>query len=43
MTYVVMTDRAHMPENSLNALCYEELLDGQPDHFDWPEFDENTA
>ncbi len=43
MTYVVMTDRAHMPENSLNALCYEELLEGQPDQIDWPEFDENTA
>lgn len=43
MTYVVMTDRAHMPENSLNALCYEELLEGHPDQFVWPEFDENTA
>ncbi|MBA84335.1 long-chain fatty acid--CoA ligase [Thalassobius sp. S69A] len=43
LTYVIMTDRAHMPENSLNALCYETLLDGQPDHFDWPVFDENTA
>ncbi|MDQ2089602.1 long-chain-fatty-acid--CoA ligase [Marimonas arenosa] len=43
MTYVIMTDRAHMPENSLNALCYEELLDGQPETIDWPEFDENTA
>lgn len=43
LTYVIMTDRAHMPENSLNALCYEELLDGQPNQFDWPVFDENTA
>ncbi|MDR9486400.1 MAG: long-chain fatty acid--CoA ligase [Sediminimonas sp.] len=43
MTYVVMTDRAHMPENSLDALCYEELLDGQPTEMDWPEFPEDTA
>ena len=43
LIYVIMTDRAHMPENSLNALCYEDLLEGQPDHFDWPMFDENTA
>ena len=43
LIYVIMTDRAHMPANSLNALCYEELLEGQPDTYDWPEFDENTA
>uniref|UniRef100_UPI003563BC8F AMP-binding protein n=1 Tax=Thalassovita aquimarina TaxID=2785917 RepID=UPI003563BC8F len=43
LIYVVMTDRAHMPENSLNALCYEELLTGQPESFDWPMLDENTA
>jgi len=43
LVYVIMTDRAHMPENNLNALCYEELLEGQPTRIDWPEFDENTA
>ena len=43
MTYVVMTDRAHMPDNSLDALCYEELLDGQPTEIDWPDFPEDTA
>lgn len=43
LVYVIMTDRAHMPENGLNALCYEDLLDGQPTAFDWPELDENTA
>lgn len=43
MTYVVMTDRAHMPENTLDALCYEELLDSQPTEMDWPEFPEDTA
>jgi fatty-acyl-CoA synthase len=43
ITYVVMTDRAHMPENSLGALCYEELLKGQPTEMDWPAFPEDTA
>ncbi|MEM7123553.1 MAG: long-chain fatty acid--CoA ligase [Pseudomonadota bacterium] len=42
--YVVMTDREHMPETSLkNAMCYEDLLEGQPESYDWPLFDENTA
>ncbi|NBR90036.1 MAG: long-chain fatty acid--CoA ligase, partial [Rhodobacteraceae bacterium] len=41
--YVIMTDRAHMPANTLDALCYEELLDGKPEAFEWPEIDENTA
>lgn len=40
--YVAMTDRAHMPEGQ-DLLCYEDLLEGQPDHYDWPELDENTA
>ncbi|WP_163848305.1 long-chain fatty acid--CoA ligase [Pseudooceanicola aestuarii] len=44
MTYVIMTDRAHMPADlPFDALCYEELLEGQPEEIDWPEFDENTA
>ncbi|WP_058312794.1 long-chain-fatty-acid--CoA ligase [Shimia thalassica] len=38
---VVMTDRAHMPEG--DYLCYEDLLDGQSDHYDWPDFSEETA
>ncbi len=41
---VVMTDKANMPETGLaNAICYEELVEGQTDDFEWPEFDENTA
>ena len=40
--YVAMTDRAHMPDGQ-DLLCYEDLLEGQPDHYDWPELDENTA
>ena len=40
---VVMTDRAHMPESTLDLLCYEEILGGEPDVYDWPELDERTA
>ena len=41
---VYMTDRAHMPASALtNVLCYEELVDGHSDDFDWPDFDENNA
>lgn len=39
---VVMTDRAHMPDG-IDALCYEDLIDGQPEQFDWPELAEDTA
>ncbi len=42
--FVVMTDRAHMPATTLpNALCYEDLLEGQPETYPWPTFDERTA
>lgn len=42
--YIVMTDRAHMPETSLpNAICYEELLDSVDGDFAWVEGDENDA
>lgn len=40
---VVMTDAAHMPETSLDVQCYEDLLAGEPDTFDWPELPEETA
>ena len=41
---IIMTDRAHMPETTLkNPICYEELLAGQSERFDWPELDENEA
>lgn len=40
---VVMTDQDHMPDTPLEVLCYESLIDGQSDSFDWPELDENTA
>ncbi len=42
--WVAMTDRAHMPDIVLpNLICYEELIEGQSDRYEWPEFDENTA
>ncbi|WP_237063588.1 MULTISPECIES: long-chain-fatty-acid--CoA ligase [Microbulbifer] len=42
--FVVLTDRAHMPDSTLpNLVCYEELLESQPTGFDWPSLDENTA
>jgi fatty-acyl-CoA synthase len=42
--FVAMTDRAHMPALDLpNLLCYEELIAGESDAFDWPELDEHSA
>ena len=43
--FVLMTDRAHMPAASTIAalLCYEELLQGAQDDFEWPVFDEHRA
>ena len=43
MRYVVMTDAAHMPQTTLDALCYEDLLAGQPTDRVWPDFPETTA
>ncbi|MBX2855954.1 MAG: long-chain-fatty-acid--CoA ligase [Rhodobacteraceae bacterium] len=44
LKFVAMTDRAHMPDADLpELLCYEELLDGQPDTIDWPELPEDAA
>ncbi|UXA12872.1 long-chain-fatty-acid--CoA ligase [Mycobacterium sp. SMC-8] len=46
-TYVVMTDRDHMPELAHipagRVLCWDELVGKQSTHYDWPEFDERTA
>jgi acyl-CoA synthetase (AMP-forming)/AMP-acid ligase II len=41
---VLLTDRAHMPATILpRVLCYEDLLAGQPESYDWSVTDENTA
>src|SRR5262245_9034528 len=44
-TYVLMTDRAHMPANGgmKSLLCYEDLLAASPPDVTWPEFDEHAA
>ena len=42
-TYVLLTDRAHMPENStLDLLCYEDLIAGEDAATPWTVVDENT-
>ncbi len=42
--WVVLTDKAHMPETGLdNVYCYETLLDGASADFDFPELDERDA
>ena len=42
-TWVALTGDGQMPDIALKPLCFESLLDGQGDRFEWPEFDENTA
>jgi len=42
--YVVLTDRAHMPQTSLkNAVAYEDWIAEADGDFVWGDFDENTA
>jgi 3-(methylthio)propionyl---CoA ligase len=41
--WVAMTDRDHLPQNTLDLLSYEELVNAHSDDFEWPTFDENTA
>ena len=42
--YVVLTDRAHMPETKLkNAIAYEDWIGEVDGDFTWKTFDENTA
>jgi acyl-CoA synthetase (AMP-forming)/AMP-acid ligase II len=42
--WVVMTDRAHMPQAGIpNLLCYEDLVNAQSDDYEWPELDERAA
>lgn len=40
---VAMTDAAHMPQSSLDLLCYEDLLDRHDPCYDWPDLPEQTA
>lgn len=42
---IILTDEAHLPENSLKKplIAYEEWIAEGDDDFNWLEFDENTA
>ncbi len=43
-TFVILTDKAHMPQTSLkNAIAFEDLIGDVDDDFHWVKFDENTA
>lgn len=42
--WVVLTDEAHMPQSTLdNVHCYETLLAGSSDQFEFPDLDESAA
>ncbi len=43
--FVMMCESDRLPVDSgiANLLCYEDLLNGQSDQFEWPLFDENAA
>ncbi len=41
--YFVLSDEAGAGEAAKGAKLYEEFIANEPDHFDWPEFDENSA
>ncbi len=42
--YVILTDRAHMPQTALkNAVAYEDWIAEADGDFAWKSFDENTA
>jgi len=42
--YIVMTDRAHMPDTKLpGALCFEEIVEAEDGNFTWAMGDENDA
>jgi 3-(methylthio)propionyl---CoA ligase len=41
--FVLMTDRAHMPQAKIpNLLCYEDLIEAEAPDYAWPLLDENT-
>ncbi|WP_298270345.1 AMP-binding protein [uncultured Bradyrhizobium sp.] len=42
--FVVLTDKAHMPQTTLkNAVAYEDWIAASDGKFEWKTFDENTA
>jgi acyl-CoA synthetase (AMP-forming)/AMP-acid ligase II len=40
---VVLSPRDAIPECPLQVIAYDDLIGDQPDSFEWPVFDENTA
>ena len=42
--FIALCDRTHLPHLKIaNLRCYEELIADQPEQFDWPLLDENSA
>jgi len=42
--WVVMTTAEHMPDTSVgNVHCYEDVISGQSDSYEWPAIEENEA
>ena len=42
--YVIMTDKEHMPETTLdNVVCYEDFINAEDGDYEWPELDENSG
>jgi acyl-CoA synthetase (AMP-forming)/AMP-acid ligase II len=41
--FVIMTDKAHMPDSIPDAICYEDLIDSHSGDYVWPVFDERAA
>jgi 3-(methylthio)propionyl---CoA ligase len=41
--WVAMTDEAHMGQAPVDSLCYERLLAGESDAYEWPLLDERMA
>jgi len=43
--FVMMCEPSRMPARTTlpDLLCYDELLAAEPEHYDWPEFDERSA
>jgi len=42
-TYVVFTDREHLPQSALPLIAYEDFIHGHAQEAKWGGFDENTA
>ncbi len=43
LVLIVMTDHEHMPESTLELLCYETLISTESRDYEWPHLPEDTA